>query len=106
MSDLPQALHLLWAAAMGGALGAVYFGGLWWTTRRALASTSPALWVAGSALARTAVVVWVLFALFRNDWQALLSALAGFTVVRWAVTRRPGDAGAPGARRQGRHRCI
>jgi F1F0 ATPase subunit 2 len=106
MSELPQGLHLLGAAAVGGGLGGGYFGALWWTTRRALASARPALWVAGSALVRTAVVVSVLFALFGHDWQALVSALAGFTVARWAFTRRAGDAGVPGAQRQGRHRCT
>lgn len=100
MSDAPQGLHLLWAAAVGAGLGGGYFAGLWWSTRRALASARPALWVAGSALVRTAVAVGVLFALFRQDWQALLSALAGFTVARWAFTRRARAQGGSGVRPQ------
>ena len=32
----------------GALLGSVFFGGLWWTVRRGVLSTQPALWFFGS----------------------------------------------------------
>ena len=53
-------------------LGAIFFGGLWWTVRKGVASRRPALWFLGSLLLRTSI------------------ALAGFYV----VARRPLAAAA------------
>jgi len=38
-------------------LGAMFFGGLWWTIRRGLSSQHPALWFFSSLLLRTAIVL-------------------------------------------------
>ena len=36
----------------GFLLGALFFGGLWWTTKRGMLSKSPALWFLGSLFIR------------------------------------------------------
>ena len=36
----------------GLVLGAIFFGGLWWTVRKGLSSQQPALWFLGSMLLR------------------------------------------------------
>ena len=50
-------LILALAGLAGGALGAIFFGGLWWTVRRGTTSTQPALWFFGSLLLRTGVAL-------------------------------------------------
>jgi len=48
-------LALAWLA--GGALGAIFFGGLWWTVRKGVSSPQPALWFFGSLLLRMSIVL-------------------------------------------------
>ena len=41
----------------GVLLGAIFFGGLWWTVRKGVSSKRPALWFFGSLLLRTSIVL-------------------------------------------------
>lgn len=94
MTDM---LHLLPALLGGLGLGAFFFGGLWWTVQRALASRRPARWFLGSYLLRTAVALAGLYWLADSRWQPLLAALTGFLAARLIATRlsRPEHAGRP-----------
>ncbi|SPE20769.1 F1/F0 ATPase, Methanosarcina type, subunit 2 [Burkholderiales bacterium] len=89
-----EALMLALAWAMGLLLGAIFFGGLWWTTRKAVASRWPALWFAGSLLLRVCIVLAGLVAVGRGDWQRLLACLLGFLVAQAIAMwwHRPLDA--------------
>jgi F1F0 ATPase subunit 2 len=81
------------AGIAGGMLGLFFFGGLWWTLRRAVASPRPALWVGGSLLLRMACVAAGFIGVSAGDWRRLLSCLLGFLAARWLVVRftaRPG----------------
>jgi F1F0 ATPase subunit 2 len=91
MSEL---LRLLLALAGGIALGAVFFGGLWWTVRASLTSRRAGLWFAGSFVLRTSVVVAGFCLIGRGRWELILASLLGFTATRWTVTRLPGSSGA------------
>ncbi len=84
MNDLPA---LMLAGAVGGLLGLFFFGGLWWTVRRAFGSSRPALWVGGSLLLRMACVVAGFVLVGAGDWRRLLSCLLGFWAARWLVVR-------------------
>lgn len=84
MNDL---LSLVVAGAAGLALGAVFFGGLWWTVRRGVASPRPVLWFVGSLLARMGVVVAGFHLVGGAQWQRLLGCLLGFVLARFLVTR-------------------
>lgn len=79
------ALALAWVA--GGALGTFFFGGLWWTVRKSLASPKPALWVFGSLLLRMGVTMTGFYLVSGGDWQRLLSCLVGFVMARQLATR-------------------
>jgi len=79
------ALVLAWLA--GGALGAFFFGGLWWTVRKSLTSARPALWMFGSLLLRMGVTMTGFYFVTGGDWQRLLSCLVGFVMARQLVTR-------------------
>ena len=72
---------------LGLALGALFFGGLWWTVRRAMASRHVALWFFGSLLLRTLLVLGGFYWGCGDNWQRWLVALLGFAVARWLVTR-------------------
>jgi len=78
-------LTLAWMA--GIALGAIFFGGLWWTVRKAYASESPALWFFGSMLLRMSIALVGFYFVSGGDWERLLVCLLGFTVARLAVMR-------------------
>ena len=54
MNELPPLALALWRALV---LGAVFFGGLWWTVRKGVSSTQPALWFFGSLLLRMSIVL-------------------------------------------------
>jgi F1F0 ATPase subunit 2 len=78
---------LLDAFAAGMVLGALLFGGLWWTVRRGLTATNPALWFGLSALARVAMTVSCLYYMARWGWSSLLTCLCGLLIARVAVMR-------------------
>src|ERR1039458_7406986 len=52
-----ETLSLVPALLAGVLLGAIFFGGLWWTIRKGFASTRPALWFLGSMLLRTSIAL-------------------------------------------------
>jgi F1F0 ATPase subunit 2 len=75
------------ALAAGLILGAVFFGGLWWTVLRGLTAANPALWFALSVLIRMAIMVSAFYYVARSGWPSLIACLCGFLVARIAVTR-------------------
>ena len=81
------------AFVAGTGLGALFFGGLWWTVQKAVSSPQPALWFAGSLLLRTGVVLAGLYWVSGRHWQRMVACLVGFVVARAAVTwvLRPSD---------------
>jgi F1F0 ATPase subunit 2 len=72
----------------GALLGIFFFGGLWWTIRKGLASRSPALWFLGSIVIRTAVVVAGFYFVSGGAWDRILACLLGFIVARFVIIRR------------------
>ncbi len=90
-----EVLSLLLAWFAGGALGAFFFGGLWWTVRRGLAARNPALWILPSALLRTGVTLAGFYWATGGDWQRLLACLVGFVMARQItmhLTQEPSHA--------------
>ena len=84
---IDEAAPLLFAGLAGGALGAFFFGGLWWTLRRGLSSGRPALWHLASLLLRMAVTLLGFYAIGGGRWERLLACLLGFVMARMVVTR-------------------
>jgi len=81
-------LVLAWAA--GGVLGAIFFGGLWWTVRKGVASKQPALWLLGSLLLRMSIALAGFWFVSGGHWGRLLACLLGFVIARFIVTRLSG----------------
>jgi F1F0 ATPase subunit 2 len=82
-----EAVALTLAALAGGALGMIFFGGLWWTVRRGATSEQPALWFFCSLSLRMCIVLAGVYLVAGADWQRLLLCLLGFTAARVIVTR-------------------
>ena len=81
-----EQLPMLLSFAAGLLLGSFFFGGLWWTIRKGLSSSRPALLFLGSAVLRMSVVVMGLYLVSNGQWQRLLACMAGFITARLAVT--------------------
>jgi F1F0 ATPase subunit 2 len=85
---------VVWTGALlaGFALGAVFFGGLWWTVRRGAVSPTPARWFIGSLVLRTTTVLAGFYAVGAGQPALMGLCLLGFLVARAVVLRatRPG----------------
>ena len=84
---MSETLNLVLALMAGVSLGALFFGGLWWTIRKSLSSQQPALWFLGSSLLRTMLVLAGFYFISVGHWQRLLVSLLGFAMARLMVTR-------------------
>ena len=88
MNDpLASMLELFLGSAAGGLLGLLFFGGLWWTVRRAFVSPRPALWLGCSLILRMACVAAGFVVVSAGDWRRMLSCLLGFWAARWLLVR-------------------
>ncbi|WP_347986558.1 ATP synthase subunit I [Methylomonas sp. AM2-LC] len=81
---------LVWM--LGVLLGALFFGGLWWTIRKSLASQYPAVWFIGSLLLRMSVTLFGFYWIADGDWLRLLICLSGFVMARLLINRLVGSA--------------
>jgi F1F0 ATPase subunit 2 len=89
---MAEVAPLLMGLAAGLVLGAVFFGGLWWTVARGLGSRFAALWFFVSLLLRTGVAMFGFYLVGRGSWERLVASLAGFLIARLIVTRLTAEA--------------
>ena len=84
---MSEALILAGSMLAGVLLGALFFGGLWWTIR----SSPPSLWsgllFSASLLLRMAVAITGFYLVSHGEWRKLVTCLVGFLLARIAVTR-------------------
>jgi F1F0 ATPase subunit 2 len=76
---------ILLTLGAGLLLGAFFFGGLWWTTRKGIASKLPILWFFGSLVIRLGITLIVIYLISQNHWERMLICLLGFIIAR-AIT--------------------
>ncbi len=93
MSD-PLTLLLAWMA--GVVLGALFFGGLWWTVRKLASARRPALWIFGSLFLRTSATLAGFYLVSGRHLDRLLLCLLGFLMARLLVTRLTRSSGETG----------
>ena len=77
-----ETLSLLLALVTGVLLGAMFFGGLWWTVKKGVSSKRSALWFLGSLLLRTSIALAGFYFIAHGHWERLLMCLLGFVVAR------------------------
>ncbi len=82
-----ETLRLVPVLVTGVLLGAIFFGGLWWTVRKGVSSQRPALWFFGSLLLRMSVTLAGFYFVAGGHWDRLLVCLLGFVTARLVVAR-------------------
>ena len=82
-----ETLTLLLACTLGVLLGAIFFGGLWWTVRKGASSEQPALWFFGSLMLRTGVTLAGFYFVSGGRPGRLLACLFGFAMASVLVIR-------------------
>jgi F1F0 ATPase subunit 2 len=88
-------LSLAGPLAMGLILGAIFFGGLWWTVIHAVSSKWPAVWLLGSKLLRMGLALGGFYLVGGGRWERWLLCLLGFVLARlvtWWLTRSPAQS--------------
>ena len=75
------------APLAGILLGAIFYGGLWWTVRSTVSAKSSAAWLIGSFLLRAMIALGGFYFVSRGDWRSLLACFLGFLIARVLVTR-------------------
>ncbi len=81
-----EVLRLILPLIAGVLLGAMFFGGLWWTVRKGVSSQRPALWFFGSSLLRMSIALAGFYFVSGGHWERLLLCLLGFVMTRLVVT--------------------
>jgi F1F0 ATPase subunit 2 len=81
-----ETLTLFFSGSVGGMLGWIFFGGLWWTIRKGVLSPQPAIWFLGSLLVRMSITLVGFYLVGDGRWERLVACLAGFIVARLLVS--------------------
>ena len=81
-----EALPAVLTCAAGAGIGAIFFGGLWWTVHRGASSPRPARWFFGSTLLRMGIALAGFYYASDGRWERLLLCLLGFFMARVAIT--------------------
>ncbi|MCX5823054.1 MAG: ATP synthase subunit I [Deltaproteobacteria bacterium] len=82
-----ETLNLVLASVAGVLLGALFFGGLWWTVQKKLSSKRSALWFFGSLLLRMSIALAGFYFVSGGHWKRLLACLLGFIMARLIIIR-------------------
>jgi F1F0 ATPase subunit 2 len=100
-----ELLRLAAALIAGAVLGAMFFGGLWWTVRQGIRSGRAALWFSASLLLRMGAALAGIYFVAGANWQRLLLCLLGFVLARLVATHlvRSPAAGLRPQAREGSH---
>lgn len=100
-----EPLALILAGVAGVGLGVLFFGGLWWTVRKGMASAQPALWFFASLLIRLGLVLAGFSFVGAAQWERLLACLLGFVAARLIIMRltRPPIKSASRSREEDHH---
>jgi len=71
----------------GIVIGILFFGGLWFTVKKAVPSKIPALWFFGSFILRVTITLLGFYFIAANNLQHLLICTFGFVVARVVVSQ-------------------
>jgi F1F0 ATPase subunit 2 len=81
-----ESVNLILALLTGVLLGLIFFGGLWWTVKKGVSSSHPALWFFSSFMLRTGIVVVGFYLIGRGHWERMIVCFLGFIIARGIVT--------------------
>ena len=80
-----EMVYMILVLIAGLALGIIFFGGLWFTVRKTVTSTKPALWVLGSFLFRVSITLIGFYYISQGNLQRMIICLIGFVIARFSV---------------------
>lgn len=80
-----EILYVALASAAGFLLGILFFGGLWFTVKKAVVLKNTALWFIASSLLRMSIVVTGIYYTAMGDWKKFLVCMLGFITARYVV---------------------
>ena len=84
MNDLAMTLLVLFG---GSCLGFLFFGGLWFTSKKMLTSKKPVLWYLCSLFIRVGLTLLGFYYMGQNNFRYMLICLLGFISARFIVIR-------------------
>lgn len=84
-------LMLFFALISGFILGLIFYGGLWWTVQKGIATQSSvrssAIWFMGSMILRIGITLTGFYLISAGHWERLLMCFIGFISIRLSVCR-------------------
>jgi F1F0 ATPase subunit 2 len=83
MSEIPT---VALAGLAGALLGAIFFGGLWWTVGHGVSARRPALLFVTSVVLRMGITLVGFYFVSGGQWKRLVACLVGFVIARTVVT--------------------
>lgn len=66
-------------------MGTLFFGGLWFTVKKAVTSRIPALWIFSSFFLRISITLIGFYFIGAGNWQRLIVSVIGFMAARFMV---------------------
>lgn len=81
-----ETLSLMLALVTGVLLGAIFFGGLWWTVQKGVSSKQPVFWFFGSLMLRMSIALAGFYFVSYGHWERLMVSLLGFVIARFIIT--------------------
>ena len=82
-----ETAYMILAFTGGIVLGILFFGGLWFTVKKAVTAKVPALWIFSSFFLRVSITLVGFYFIGAGNWQRLVVSLVGFIVARFVVIR-------------------
>jgi len=80
-----ETVSMIVAFVAGITLGIVFFGGLWFTVKKAVVAKIPALWIFISFILRISITLLGFYVVGADNWRHLLLCLLGFISARFMV---------------------
>jgi F1F0 ATPase subunit 2 len=80
-----EILMMIMAFLTGIILGTLFFGGLWFTVKKAVLAKIPAIWFFVSLFLRLSITLIGFYYISRGSWQRLLICVFGFAAARFIV---------------------
>ena len=80
-----ETAYMILAFIGGLLLGTLFFGGLWFTVKKAVTAKVPALWIFSSFFLRISITLVGFYFIGAGNWQRLIVSVIGFIVARFIV---------------------
>ena len=80
-----EILYIVFAFILGLVLGALFFGGLWFTVKKVVTARIPALWILASFIVRVGISLIGFYYISAGSLQRLLICVLGFITARFIV---------------------